>query len=134
MSKILLVEDNLALARGYSLRLNSFGYDVIHADSIAKAVSCASKRKPDLSIVDINLPDGTGFMFANQINSNPNLEEIPVIFMTASSSEQFRDAATLYGPVAYLEKPIRAEDLINAIAACHYYTLTKSEVTTSINH
>jgi len=134
MSKILLVEDNLALAHGYALRLNSFGYDVIHADCISKAVSCASKRKPDLSIIDINLPDGTGFMFANQINSNPNLAEIPVIFMTASSSEQFKDAATLYGPVAYLEKPIRAADLINAIAACHYFTTTKTELVPGINH
>ncbi len=72
-------------------------------------------RKPDVSLIDINLSDGNGFTLAGQIQTNPNAPHTPLIFITASKNPEYRARAQQYSPVAYLEKPFNTSELIDAI-------------------
>lgn len=122
MKKVLLVEDNSSLALALSIRLKSTGYKLINADTVSGALSEVVRRKPDVTLIDINLPDGDGFALAQQIQSNPNCINSPIIFITASKSSGYREKATQYGAIAYLEKPFTAGQLIDAIERSHYST------------
>lgn len=113
--KILLVEDNGPLALALKTRLDSLGYNLITADNVASAMSSMVSRKPDISLIDINLPDGSGFDVAKQIRNNPNMPEIPMIFISASSDSGYRNQATTYSSAPFLEKPFNAEQLIYAL-------------------
>lgn len=113
--KILLVEDNKPLALALKMRLDALGYNLITADNVASAMSSMAKRKPDISLIDVNLPDGTGFDFAKQIKNNPNMPEIPVIFISASRDPGYRTQAINYSSIPLLEKPFNAEQLIYAL-------------------
>lgn len=93
-------------------RLDALGYNLVTAKSVASAVSMITYRKPDLSLIDINLPDGTGFSVAKHIRNNPNILTIPVIFISASSSTEYKEKATLYSSTPLLEKPFDSSRLV----------------------
>ena len=118
--KILLVEDNESFALAISMRLTAAGYTVIRADGVSTGMSKIVTRKPDLSLIDINLSDGNGFTLAGQIQSNPNATTTPLIFITASKNVEYRRRAQEYAPVAFLEKPFNTADLIEAIELSQY--------------
>ena len=120
MQKVLLVEDNYSLALALSIRLKSTGYKLIKAESVSGGLSEAVRRKPDVMLIDINLPDGDGFVLAQQIQSNPNCANSPFIFITASKSNSHREKAKELGAIAYLEKPFTAGKLIAAIECAQY--------------
>ncbi|OED41290.1 hypothetical protein AB833_09745 [Chromatiales bacterium (ex Bugula neritina AB1)] len=120
--KILLVEDNPDYALALEIRLKSLGYALICADSMSAALSKIVSCKPDVSVIDINLPDGDGFNLAGQIKSNPNAPEIPVIFITANHDASYREKARFYSPIAFLEKPFNPRKLIDAIEQSQYST------------
>ncbi len=120
--KILLVEDNPALMTALTMRLESTGYQLIAARSVAEAMSRLIHRRPDVSLIDINLPDGDGFSLAQQMHSNPNVPRTPIVFITASSSPAYIERARTFGPVAFLEKPIDPKTLIKVIEQSTYST------------
>ncbi len=120
--KILLVEDNPDYALALGIRLEAMGYSLVVANTVSKALSKIVSCKPDVSLIDINLPDGDGFNLAAQIKNNPNAPDIPIIFITASNNASFREKALLYSPVAFLEKPFNPRKLIDAIEFSHYST------------
>lgn len=113
--KVLLVEDDKQLQKALSMRLTSCGYEPITADDVASATSMAVKRKPDLSLIDINLPDGTGFLVAKQIINNPNINDIPVIFTTAYNKPEYSEVVKKYTPLPVLEKPFTEAQLVHCL-------------------
>ena len=113
MKKILLVEDDSSLSLALTHRLSSMGYRPIPAKNVAEAMSTMINRKPDISLIDINLPDGTGFSLAKQIQNNPNMENIPLIFISASSCTDYKEKAKIYSSTPLLEKPFDASQLID---------------------
>ena len=94
--KVLLVEDDESLALALKIRLEAMGYNLIAATTVATAMSMIITRKPEISLIDINLPDGSGFSLAKQIRNNPNAQNIPVIFISANSSSEYKEKATFY--------------------------------------
>lgn len=121
--KILLVEDNPEYALALGIRLKATGYSLILAGTMASAMSKLVSRKPAVSLIDINLPDGDGFNLAGQIQSNPNAPKTPIIFITASKNSQYRETARQYSPIAFLEKPFDTQKLIDAIEFSHYSSI-----------
>jgi CheY-like chemotaxis protein len=113
--KILLVEDNKALASAIGMRLKSYGYQTIQAPDAISAVSAAIAHQPDLAIVDINLPGGNGFTVMDRIADSSDCPDMPVIVVTASNDTGLREQARQHGAAAFLEKPFGAESLLNAI-------------------
>ena len=111
---ILLIEDDFALAMGTEYALQAEGYDVIHAGTIESARK-ALERSPDLILLDVMLPDGTGFDFCREIRG-ANLQT-PVIFLTAVGEEANIVQGLEIGADDYVTKPYRVKELLSRIGA-----------------
>jgi DNA-binding response OmpR family regulator len=114
MSNILLVEDDLSLIEGleYSLRKSGFQVDV--ARSIQDALSNILKKKYDLLLLDLTLPDGSGFEICKKVRQTAS---VPIIFLTASDEEVNIVMGLDMGGDDYITKPFKLNELISRINA-----------------
>lgn len=115
MKSVLLVEDDSRLSLALSIRLKSMDYKVATAGDAISAVSAARSSKPDIVLIDINLPGGDGFVVAERLRSVLDTATTPYIFITASKKHGLRERAMELGASAFLEKPFDAQHLARAI-------------------
>lgn len=126
MKRIFLVEDDSEIARNLALLLQSEGYRISHTSRQAKVSDMLEKERFDLALVDISLPDGNGFAVCTQIRQ---VQDIPVIFLTASGDEASVVTGLNMGADDYITKPFRPRELIARIQAA----LRKSDRTASVS-
>jgi CheY-like chemotaxis protein len=113
-NKILIVEDDRRIAMDLTLRLQKAGQEVIQASDAMSGMTATTQHQPDLILIDINLPGGSGLIMAQSIQSVvPKLT--PIIFLTASQQPGLRQKALALGAAGFLEKPYSSADLIAAI-------------------
>lgn len=112
---ILLVEDDKKISMALSLRLQAMGFQVDSASDAVYAMKAAVRCQPEVILLDINLPGGNGFVVADRLRASSNLGTTPIIFITASKDPDMRKRAASYGESAYLEKPFKASQLLEAI-------------------
>ncbi|MDF2692699.1 MAG: hypothetical protein K0S65_1082 [Labilithrix sp.] len=103
---VLVVEDNIDAQVITTSMLRHFGYEVVKAESIEEARRLASERRPDVVVLDCRLPDGDGLGLARAWRRDPQMQDVPVIVLTAFSARQDVEAALLAGADAFLVKPI----------------------------
>lgn len=116
MTKILLVEDDKGLREIYSVRLLAEGYTLISSGDGEEALAAAIGEKPDLIISDVMMPKISGFEMLDLLRSNENTKNIPVIMLTALSSEQQRERGTRLGADRYLVKSqVGIEDIVRTV-------------------
>lgn len=114
-AKVLIVEDDRNIAKALAVRLRAAGLEVLMAGDALSGLDMTVRQQPDLVILDIGLPAGSGLTVAERIQTLvPKLT--PIIFLTASRQPGLRERAMQLGPVDYLEKPYDAEKLLEAIA------------------
>ena len=114
MSKLLLVEDDTTLAISIEYSLKKEGYLVDTAHSYLKAMEFIDSNKYDLTILDIELPDGNGFELCKHIRKASNT---PVIFLTAKDEEVNVVMGLDIGGDDYITKPFRLKELLSRIKA-----------------
>jgi len=115
MKKILVVEDN-EINMYLSCRiLKSSGYEVIEARSGEEGVELAIKEKPDLIIMDIQLPGIDGYEATKRLRKSEADGEIPIIALTSYAMAGDRKKAIKAGCTGYIEKPINPETFISEI-------------------
>lgn len=115
MPKVLLVEDNEDNRDMLSRRLQRRGYQVICAANGAEGVSKALSEKPDLVLMDMNLPVMNGWEATQQLKANPQTQDIPVIALTAEAMAADREKALSAGCDDYDTKPIDLSRLLEKI-------------------
>jgi DNA-binding response OmpR family regulator len=113
--KVLLVEDEPVLAEIVQESLHSRGFEVVLADTVAAARTIYFNNKPDIIVLDVMLPDGSGFDLARQIRNVDT--DLPVIFLTSRSLPQDVVEGFESGGNDYLKKPFSLEELIIRIRA-----------------
>lgn len=113
MKRILLVEDDVEIARNLARLLRAEQYAVAHAPTQRQALAMAGEAPYDLALVDISLPDGNGFAVCTAIRQT---QDIPVIFLTASGDEASVVTGLNMGADDYVTKPFRPRELIARIA------------------
>lgn len=86
-AKILVVDDEPDVVRALTMRLKFAGYEVIVASDGASATRLAITEQPDLVILDIGLPCGDGHDVAGRLCENMNTAAVPIIFLTARTSQ-----------------------------------------------
>lgn len=86
--KILLVEDEPNIARLFKYTLEKAGYLCINGNNGAEGLTLAKKEKPDLIVSDIMMPQVDGYQFRENILKEPELKDIPFIFLTAKGEEE----------------------------------------------
>jgi two-component system phosphate regulon response regulator PhoB len=109
MARVLLVEDDRSLGQTLSERLAKEGLDLTWAQTIAAAEAAVDGGRFDLAIVDVKLPDGSGFGFARKIKRT---SLTPVMFMTALNSAENRLEGFEIGADEYLPKPFHLKEFI----------------------
>jgi len=113
---ILHVEDNLDNRVLVRRLLMSEGYQVLEAENATKAISMLHTNHPDLILMDINMPDIDGYTLTSQIKSVDNMQEIPIIAITANVMRGDKERTLQAGCDAYIEKPINIDAFFDIIA------------------
>jgi CheY-like chemotaxis protein len=115
MKIVLVIEDNPYDARLITQILKS-SYFVLHAEDAEQGLLLAAEQKPDLILLDMGLPDLDGQTVAALIRSTPELEDVPLVAVTAWPPDTARDMTEAYGFTAYISKPIDVQDFRARIA------------------
>ncbi len=126
MKKILLLEDDLSLADGLSFALKKQGYEVDGRRTVAQAKAAWNVNTFDLLILDVSLPDGSGFDFCKAVRQSA---DVPIIFLTASDEETNIIMGLDIGGDDYVTKPFKLGILLSRVAAL----LRRSKVTPTEN-
>ena len=113
---ILAVDDDQVTLRLIERILSDSGYDVVTANSGSNALLTLTKTKPNLILLDVMMPEMTGYEICSRLQENEETAFIPVIFVTALGDEEDKAKAFAVGGVDYLEKPIRKDTLLKAIS------------------
>ena len=115
MSTVLIVEDNdknMKLARDV---LQAKGYQTLEAITGEDGVKLARERKPDLVLMDIQLPGINGIEAFRRIRADASTSRIPVVALTASVTPTDRTAIAAAGFDAFLSKPINLKEFLDTV-------------------
>lgn len=108
MSTVLLVEDDIMIASGLKYALEMESYEVFHEATVKSAVEIIEKQKIDLAILDMQLPDGTGF----DVSCKLKTQGVSIIFLTVADDEANIVKAFEDGADDYVTKPFRIRELL----------------------
>ena len=112
MKTILIVEDNEAIIKGLKYLLEQEQFQVIACKSIEETMNIIGKQDIDLVVLDITLPDGSGYELCEYIKKYTNT---PIIFLTAREEEQDVVKGLDMGAEDYIIKPFRNRELVSRI-------------------
>lgn len=112
---VLLVEDNAPNAEMLKTFLLAIGYRVIHAADGATALQVASSQRPDVILMDIQMPEMDGWETTRRLKSNPATAEIPVLAVTALAMPEDRIRCVAAGVNDYFAKPLKLRELATAL-------------------
>jgi two-component system cell cycle response regulator len=113
--RILIVEDDALFASALGDVLASQGYLVEHVGDGRVGVECALSNRPDLILLDVNLPSLDGFVAAAQLRESPMTRDVPLIFLSARKDLSAQVRALHLENVDFIPKPFREDDLLARI-------------------
>lgn len=114
MNRILLLEDDLSLINGLSFAFKKQGFEADVARTIKDADNLWADGKYDLLVLDVSLPDGSGFDFCRNVRQ---VSKVPIIFLTASDEETSIIMGLDIGGDDYITKPFKLGVLVSRINA-----------------
>jgi len=114
-ARILYIEDNPQNMQLVRKILKHQGFEVIEAVNGLTGVELANKEKPDLILMDINLPDIDGLEATSRIKANPDLRTIPIVALTANAMYGDEERALAAGCDGYMSKPVSRAKLIDRV-------------------
>ena len=117
IQKILVVDDSKTELHHLSDLLGKRGYAVRTAENGEEAMRRLAEEKPDLILMDVVMPGQNGFQLTRRLSRDPATESIPIIMCTSKSQQTDRIWGLRQGARDYVVKPVKAEDLLEKIAA-----------------
>ncbi len=114
-SKLLVIEDNREHLMALVIKLKAHGYEVVSAGDGITAISTVKREQPDAILLDLGLPGGDGFVVLERLRSMGPTVATPVIVVTARPPENNKREAMKHGVAAFLQKPVRTEELLLAL-------------------
>jgi CheY-like chemotaxis protein len=114
MATILVMDDDAYMRELMGLHLSNAGYDVLVAEDAIVAGHLVLQKSPDLILADIEMPFMNGLEFVQALKADHSISHTPVIFV--SSRDDLEDLAKSFGAVAFLKKPVLADQLLAAVA------------------
>ncbi len=116
VATILYVEDNPQNMRLVRKMLNSAGYQVIEAEDGMSGYQAIIDLRPDLVLMDVNLPDIDGLEVTARIKSLPDYAGIPMLALTANAMHGDRERCLEAGCDGYIPKPVTKNELLSGVA------------------
>ena len=114
MKRLFLLEDDLSLISGLSFAVKKQGYEIDAARTILEADTLWANGSYDLAILDVSLPDGSGFDFCRKIR---RMSKVPVMFLTAADEETDIIMGLDMGGDDYITKPFKLAVFLSRINA-----------------
>jgi two-component system, cell cycle response regulator DivK len=111
-ARILLIEDNEQNRYLLTFLLEQHGHEVIPAVSGPLGLELATKVRPDLILLDIQLPGMDGYAVARSLKSDPLLKSIPIVAVTSYAMVGDREKVLAAGAEGYIEKPINPDTFV----------------------
>ena len=115
--KILIIEDEPDIRKNLEYNLSREGYSVLTAASIAEAEQLIYSNNLSLILLDLMLPDGSGLDLCKNMKSDPDLQNLPIIILTAKDDEVDKVVGFELGADDYVTKPFSVRELILRIKA-----------------
>lgn len=115
--KILIVDDQFTIRYLVEHQLKKEGFETFMAKDGPGALEAARAHQPDLIVLDVMMPDMSGFDVLQQLKNDPDLAQIPVIFLTSLSSKEDKLRAFNLGAEDYLTKPFQADEFMAHVTA-----------------
>jgi two-component system cell cycle response regulator DivK len=115
MTKVLVIEDNEKNRYLISFLLKGAGYDVIEAITGEEGVKMAIRERPDVVLMDIQLPGIDGYETTRRIRASPADTKVPIIALTSYAMTGDRERALAAGCTGYVEKPINPDTIMGEI-------------------
>ncbi|MEO8356665.1 MAG: response regulator [Chloroflexota bacterium] len=117
MAKILIAEDERDIRDLVAFTLRFAGYEVFAAANGEEAVALAPQVNPDLILMDVRMPRMTGYEACRILKLNPDLKDIPVVFLSAKGQENEIQQGLDAGAEQYLLKPFAPDQLTSHVKA-----------------
>jgi CheY-like chemotaxis protein len=111
-ARILLIEDNPQNRYMATFLLQRRGHEIFQAESGPLGLAMAAEIKPDLILLDIQLPGMDGYAVAEALKRNPQLKLIPIVAVTSYAMVGDREKSLAAGAEGYIEKPINPETFV----------------------
>ncbi len=115
-NRILVIDDDTTFANLLAIRLESVGYEVEIQTSGTAALQAAAERTPNLVILDLRLPDMSGFDVCKELRQSFHPWEVPILMLTGVDEPLAQLRGFACGADAYLTKPCDATELFKTIA------------------
>ena len=115
MKKVLIIEDNENNLYMMRFILQKLGHAILEARDGAAGVELAVRERPDLILMDIQLPVLDGYAATRKIREDDRLKSVPIIAVTSYAMVGDREKALKAGCTAYIEKPIQPESFIKEL-------------------
>lgn len=113
--KILIIDDGVDSWQLLKTILQGHGYYPVWAADGMQAISAARLHQPQAILLDLGLPGGDGFLVLERLKANRFLSHIPVIVVSARDPQEAAEKARCLGAVAYVQKPVKAEELMTSL-------------------
>lgn len=111
----LVVDDSLSARRALAQVIQDAGFDVRTAKDGLEAVGIIDKKKPDIMLVDMEMPRMNGMELTSHVRGFENTKDIPVIMVTSRSTDKHRKQAEAAGVDVYVTKPFSEDDLLDHV-------------------
>lgn len=116
MSKtILIADDEASLRLLVKASLKSLGHTIIEAINGQEAYDLALKVKPDIILLDVMMPFMTGFQVCTELRKHRNLDNVPIVILTAKGGDNDQNNAINAGANQFLTKPFRPLELLEHV-------------------
>lgn len=113
--KVMIVDDDKEFLDELEDILKQSGYDMVAVNNAESAIEIASQAKPDVILLDLKMPNKSGFQIASELKYVSGLQSVPVIAMTAFLKDVYVPLLDICGIKTYLKKPFNPLDVIAQI-------------------
>ncbi|UYG09288.1 response regulator transcription factor [Halomonas sp. M4R1S46] len=117
MAKVLVVDDEPNIVLSLEFLMQQAGFEVTTAGDGQTALDCVAAETPDLVLLDISLPDISGFDVLERLRADPALARLPIIMLTAHGREVEREKGLALGADDYITKPFSTQALVDKVRA-----------------
>ncbi len=112
---ILIVDDEPSIVITLEYLMKHAGHDVVTARDGLQALDCLAESKPDLMILDVMMPNKNGFEVCEEVRSDDRFADMPIVILSAKSSEAEINRGLALGADAYITKPFSTHDLVERV-------------------
>jgi CheY-like chemotaxis protein len=115
MPKVLIADDSRFQVQTLTAWLRPRGFDVVTAQDALQAWTAALRSSPDLILLDINMPGGTGIEVLRRLRLSSKTQHIPVIVVSGEESPTTESIVRHLGAAEFLHKPVKQDELLGTV-------------------